>query len=331
MALFMGVITLFAMSFTVTWLYIVFDPALFWEVLSVGLGISFTLTMLITFFVAIGARRFNRLTEDVKRMNARQALHDAEIQAALRREKDEAEAANVMKNRFLARMSHELKTPMNGVLGLAALMEASPLPAEARERMALLKASGHEMLALIEDLLDTSMIEAGVVRLDPQPTDVPTLLAEVVGRFEAAARRAGVTIDIAADSGFAARCVLDGRRLRQIVSNFVGNAIKYAPDGPVLVRVGWAGPARIRLTVEDRGAGVPAPMRERIFERFVQIEDGEDRRAGGVGLGLSVCRDLARMMGGAVGVAPATPRGSLFWFEAPVAPVDLEDAGELVA
>ena len=259
-----------------------------------------------------------RLHERLAEARAREAEREARARITLQQAKDEAEAACRAKDRFLAKMSHELRTPMNGVLGVAALLAASPMDPEMREKLRLLQASGEDMMALVNDLLETSMADYGAARITRRPTNVAMMLRDLVLSLEPIAARAKTRLRLNVDPQLDADWSLDDRRIRQVVSNFATNAIKYASEDDIAIRARYTEAGDLRIEVADRGPGVPPALRDRIFERFIQIEDGREQSVDGVGLGLSICREIAAAMGGATGVEPATPRGSIFWFQSPI-------------
>jgi len=219
----------------------------------------------------------------------------------------------------LASLSHEFRTPLNGVLGMARLLEGTRMTAEQRAYVAALRESGQHLLTLVNDVLDFAKLGAGRVELHPEPMEVENLLRSVCELLSAGAREKGLEIAWAAPADVGAVRADEGR-LRQILLNFAGNAVKFTEEGGVLLTVSAPEPGRLRFTVEDTGPGVSASARDRIFEAFAQAE-ASHADLGGAGLGLAIARRLARAMGGEVGVEPASPRkigggGACFWFEA---------------
>ncbi|MCR5873960.1 response regulator [Phenylobacterium sp. J426] len=218
----------------------------------------------------------------------------------------------------LASLSHEFRTPLNGVLGMARLLEGTKLTAEQQAYVAALRESGQHLLTLVNDVLDFAKLGAGRVELHPETMDVESLLRSVCELLSPRAREKGLEIGWAAPAGVG--CVrADEGRLRQILLNFAGNAVKFTETGGVLLAVTAPEPGRLRFTVEDTGPGVSASARDRIFEAFAQAE-ASHADLGGAGLGLAIARRLARAMGGEVGVESARGAigggGACFWFEA---------------
>ena len=214
----------------------------------------------------------------------------------------------------LASLSHELRTPLNGVLGMAGLLEATKLTAEQRAYAAALRESGEHLLTLVNDVLDFAKLGAGKVELHEGDVEVEDLLRGVTELLSPKAREKGLEIAWAAPRDIGLIHADEGR-LRQILLNFAGNAVKFTEHGGVLVSALQPTPGRLRLTVEDSGPGVTAAQRERIFEAFAQA-DAAHASLGGAGLGLAIARKLAGAMDGEVGVESARFGGALFWFEA---------------
>ena len=220
----------------------------------------------------------------------------------------------------LAALSHEFRTPLNGVLGMARLMESTRLTAEQRAYAAAIRDSGEHLLTLVNDVLDFAKLGAGKVELHAADLDLEDLLKGVAELLSPRAREKGLEIAWAAPGGLGPIRGDEGR-LRQILLNFAGNAVKFTEAGGVLIGLQSHKPAaegrgRIRFTVEDTGPGVSHDMRQRIFEAFAQA-DPAHAQLGGAGLGLAIARQLAAAMGGEVGVEPREGGGSRFWFEAP--------------
>jgi CheY-like chemotaxis protein/anti-sigma regulatory factor (Ser/Thr protein kinase) len=214
----------------------------------------------------------------------------------------------------LASLSHEFRTPLNGVLGMAGLLEATKLTAEQRAYAVALRESGEHLLTLVNDVLDFAKLGAGRVELHPSDVDVEGLLRSVCELLSPRAREKGLEIAWAAPKDMGAIRADEGR-LRQILLNFAGNAVKFTHDGGVLLSVVQPAPGRLRFMVEDTGPGVSEAQRERIFEAFAQA-DAAHATLGGAGLGLAIARRLANAMDGEVGVESAETEGAVFWFEA---------------
>ncbi|MGZ6014669.1 MAG: response regulator [Phenylobacterium sp.] len=214
----------------------------------------------------------------------------------------------------LASLSHEFRTPLNGVIGLARLLDGTRLTGEQRAYVQALRESGEHLLTLVNDVLDFAKLGAGRVELHAETTDVETLLRGVAELLSPRAREKGLEVAWTAPQGLS-EIHADEARLRQILLNFAGNAVKFTETGGVLVSVGRGETGRLRFTVDDTGPGVSAAQRERIFEAFAQA-DPSHAHLGGAGLGLAIARRLALAMDGAVGVEARAERGARFWFEA---------------
>lgn len=219
----------------------------------------------------------------------------------------------------LATLSHEFRTPLNGVLGVARLLEGTRLTAEQRSYVAALRDSGDHLLSLVNDLLDFARLGEGRVELHPAPVHVETLLRQVCELMSPRADEKGIEIGWAAAPGVG-EVMADEGRLRQVLLNFVGNGVKFTVSGGVLLSAETAGDDRVRFTVSDTGPGVPAAAREKIFQPFVQAETAG--HPGGTGLGLAIVRRLADAMDGTVGVEGEEGNGADFWFEAPLPAVE---------
>ncbi|KRB48649.1 MAG: response regulator [Pseudomonadota bacterium] len=214
----------------------------------------------------------------------------------------------------LASLSHEFRTPLNGVLGMARLLEGTRLTQEQRAYVSALRESGEHLLGLVNDVLDFARLGADKIELFPTTFEVESLLRSVCELLSPRAHEKGLEIAWAAPAGIG-QAVADEGRLRQILLNFAGNAIKFTPQGGVLITVAQVA-AGLRFTVEDSGPGVSAAAREKIFEAFEQADPLNDVQLGGAGLGLAIARKLAAAMGGSVGVETAAHGGAAFWFEA---------------
>ena len=229
----------------------------------------------------------------------------------------------------LASLSHEFRTPLNGVLGMARLLEGTRLTAEQRAYATALRDCGEHLLTLVNDVLNFAKLGAGKVELHPGDVDVENTLRAVCELLSPKAREKGLEIAWAAPKDVGTVRADEGR-LRQILLNFAGNAVKFTEDGGVLIGVAQAGRGRLRFTVDDTGPGVSAAQRERIFEAFAQA-DPAHADLGGAGLGLAIARRLALAMGGEVGVEERPQGGARFWFEAAFRPLSDHRAAPTLA
>lgn len=229
----------------------------------------------------------------------------------------------------LASLSHEFRTPLNGVLGMARLLESTRLTAEQKTYVSALHDSGQHLLTLVNDVLDFAKLGAGRVELHADRTDVEGLLRGVAELLSPRAREKGLEIAWAVPSDLSVIHADEGR-LRQILLNFAGNALKFTQSGGALITVHTPSPGVVRFVVEDTGPGVPPPARDQIFEAFAQA-DQTHADLGGTGLGLAIARRLARAMGGEVGVGEAELGGAQFWFEAAFSTPSAADPGQVLA
>jgi signal transduction histidine kinase len=250
---------------------------------------------------------FNTMLEDLRR-------RAAETGHALR----QAENSNAAKSQFLANMSHEIRTPLNGVVGMIELLQLTDLSSPQRRYVETAAQSSQTLLRLIDDILDLSRIEVGKLELERAPFHLPSLVHDIRVLFAEQARAKALSLWTSVPDALNLMLVGDQHRLLQVLTNLVGNALKFTPEGTVTLKtsveqeIGTA--LRIRFEVSDTGIGIPAAKQAMVFEAFNQADSSMTRRYGGTGLGLSIARQLVHMMDGDIGVVSAVGVGSTFWF-----------------
>jgi signal transduction histidine kinase len=253
------------------------------------------------------AETFNRLATSARRF--REEMETARWKA---------EAADRAKSDFLANISHELRTPMNGVIAISELLLDTSLDEEQRDYAATVRNSAQALLVVINDVLDFSRIESGKLDLSQAPLDLQHTVQEIATLLGAQAAAKGLRLEVRYADGMPTRFLGDEVRLRQILTNLIGNAVKFTERGSVEVRVEPVAEtpddATVRVEVRDTGIGIAADKLETIFEKFTQADGSMTRRFGGTGLGLTISKQLVELMGGTVGVESRPGMGSTFWF-----------------
>jgi len=279
-----------------------------------GLGLTLFLSVLTLAFALVALRHMRQLRE------RRRVLE--ELATSLRVARREAEAASEAKSVFLANISHEIRTPFHGLMGMLSLLRETGLTARQIDYLRTATESADHLLAILNDILDMSQLESGRMALAPAPLDLRALLRDVEALMRPQATAKQLALHFDADPGVPERIVADGTRVKQVLFNLLANAIKFSEQGAVVLdvrtRADAQGAPLLEFAVTDTGIGMDEATQAKLFKRFVQGDNSRSRRFGGTGLGLEISRNLARLMGGDIGVRSKLGEGSCFTFTMPL-------------
>lgn len=272
-----------------------------------------TVAVLLIIFMRERRQHARDLSRAAEQLEERVASRTAELEALNEKYRQVIAA----RTEFLSNISHEIRTPLNGIIGTTALLLDSPLDHDQRELTQSMHLSGQTLLSVINDILDLSKIEAGRIEIERLPFHLPATIAEVMRMMAAEARQKGIALELHGEQELPARLIGDRMRLRQVLLNLVGNAVKFTHYGHVHVRTQCVDrnteSAEVKISVEDTGIGIAPQAQERLFEKFTQADSSTSRRYGGSGLGLAISKSLMDLMNGSIGFRSEPGEGSTFW------------------
>ncbi|CAN5571641.1 hypothetical protein BH10CYA1_BH10CYA1_21500 [soil metagenome] len=252
-----------------------------------------------------------------------------QVEEALLAARDEALAASELKSQFVSNISHELRTPMSGVLGMTELLLEMGLDSEQKELATYIYESAQNLLKVVNELLDFSRLEAGKLYITKTPVCVQDMVDACVQNISTAAAQKNIIVTSSVQDNIPRHMVGDKLRIAQVLNNISSNSIKFTENGEIKIHAsiarGFVGGMMVRFTISDTGIGIEQALQDTLFQPFVQVDGSNTRKYGGVGLGLSICRRLIKLMSGDIGVSSVVGQGSDFWFEVPLEVVEKTD------